>query len=77
MCCVFLLLVSTPLPLPPPLLLLPSRYPSHLHLHLHLQGNATVMSNGLLSAIKAAGGDGKIEVSELKNLLGLVGLRSN
>jgi Ca2+-binding EF-hand superfamily protein len=38
-------------------------------------GNASVLSNGLLSAIKAAGGDGKIEVSELKNLLGLVGLR--
>lgn len=38
-------------------------------------GNASTLSNGLLSAIKAAGGDGKIEVSELKNLLGLVGLR--
>jgi len=39
------------------------------------QGSATTMSNGLLQAIVAAGGDGKIEVSELKNLLGLVGLR--
>lgn len=38
-------------------------------------GSATTMSNGLLQAIVAAGGDGKIEVSELKNLLGLVGLR--
>lgn len=40
------------------------------------QGSATTMSNGLLSALKAAGGDGKVEISELKNLLGLVGLRT-
>jgi hypothetical protein len=38
-------------------------------------GNATTLSNGLLSAIKAAGDDGKIDVSELKGLLGLIGLR--
>jgi hypothetical protein len=46
-----------------------------LVLQLDVQGNATTLSNGLLSAIKAAGGDGKIDVSELKGLLGLIGLR--
>jgi hypothetical protein len=60
------LLPPTSLLPPPPLLLL---------LLLLLQGNTNTLSNSLLSAIKAAGGDGKIEVSELKNLLGLVGLR--
>lgn len=29
-----------------------------------LQGNASTLSNGLLSALKAAGGDGKIEVRD-------------
>jgi hypothetical protein len=46
-----------------------------LWLLVHVQGNATTLSNGLLSAIKAAGDDGKIDVSELKGLLGLIGLR--